>query len=144
VVDDSPTVREIVAKGLSEVGFTVVTAENGKKGLMVLKHRLPALILSDIDMPVMDGMDFCQAVHADSMTAGIPFVVMSRPSVTKGDAIPLWPRMIAIGDTFHALTSDRPYRKGMDCDQALQIIDYVKGTQLCPECVAIFQQLMET
>ena len=37
-----------------------------------------------------------------------------------------------------ALTSDRPYRKGMDKDKALQIIEEISGTQLCPDCVDIF------
>lgn len=313
VVDDSSTVRTLVEKGLKEVGFEVVKAENGRVALNILKTVRPDLILSDIDMPEMNGEDFCQNVHADPALATIPFVVMSanndRPimrrmlqlgadaylvkpfnvdqlvitvekllsdkllllhkekerleieqrlilaSITslccaleardsytrghseavsyiatrmamemgmsqeeielvklggklhdlgkigvvdsvllkpgklsddefaiikrhpvigadilrpvpslakilpivyyhhermdgkgypeglKGDKIPLWARITAVGDTYHALTSDRPYRKGMEKDKALQIIEEVSGSQLCPDCVGVFLKM---
>jgi response regulator RpfG family c-di-GMP phosphodiesterase len=60
------------------------------------------------------------------------------PENLKGDAIPLWARITAVADTYHALTSDRPYRQGMPKDQAFQILTDVKGTQLCPDCVELF------
>ncbi len=313
VVDDSSTVRTLVEKGLKEVGFEVVKAENGRVALNVLKTVRPDLILSDIDMPEMNGEEFCQSVHTDPTLATIPFVVMSanndRPimrrmlqlgadaylvkpfnvdqlvitvekllsdkllllhkekerleieqrlilaSITslccaleardsytrghseavsyiatrmamemgmnqddiehvklggklhdlgkigvidsvllkpgklsddefaiikrhpvigadilrpvpslakilpivyyhhermdgkgypeglKGDKIPLWARITAVGDTYHALTSDRPYRKGMEKDKALQIIEEVSGSQLCPDCVDVFLKM---
>ena len=43
---------------------------------------------------------------------------------------------------FHALTSDRPYRKGMPLGKALDIIDGARGTQLCPDCVGLFQKYL--
>ena len=60
------------------------------------------------------------------------------PEGLKGNDIPQWARMAAVADTYNALTSDRPYRKGMPQAKALQIIDDVKGTQLCSENVEIF------
>lgn len=310
VVDDSLTVRSLVSKSLKGAGFTVIQAENGKVALSILGHKKPDLILSDIDMPEMNGEAFCQAVHADPVLATIPFVVMSaisqRPimrrmlqlgadsylvkpfnveqlvitvekllsdqllllhkekerleieqrlilaSITSlcnaleardpytrghseavsdiatkiamqmgisqeeielirlggklhdlgkigvvdsvllktgkltdeefsiikrhpvigaeilrpvpslapiipivlyhherldgkgypdglhGASIPLWARITAVGDTYHALTSDRPYRKGMPKEKALEIIQSVSGTQLCPDCVEAF------
>jgi putative two-component system response regulator len=310
VVDDSSTVRRLVEKGLKEVGFKVAQAENGRVALETLKNEKPDLILSDIDMPEMNGEDFCQAVHADPVQASIPFVVMSAnndrpimrrmlqlgadaylvkpfnidqlvitvekllsdkllilhkekerleneqqlilasitslccaleardsytrghseavsdiatriatqmgmdpeeidlvtlggrlhdigkigvidrvllktgklsdeefdiikrhpvigadilrpvPSLAKiipivlhhheridgrgypdgleGENIPLWARITAVGDTYHALTSDRPYRKGMPIEKALQIIKEVSGSQLCPDSVDVF------
>lgn len=310
VVDDSLTVRSLVGKSLKGAGFTVIQAENGRVAMDILKHERPDLILSDIDMPEMNGEVFCQAVHADPVLATIPFVVMSannqRPimrrmlqlgadsylvkpfnveqlvitvekllsdqllllhkekerleteqrlilaSITSlcnaleardaytrghsdavsdiatriamqmgvtaeelelirlggrlhdlgkigvidsvllkpgnltddefsiikrhpvigaeilrpvpslapiipivlyhherldgkgypegltGSTIPLWARITAVGDTYHALTSDRPYRPGMALDKALEIIRKVSGTQLCPDCVEVF------
>jgi len=310
VVDDSKIIRQIVETGLSQSGFQVITAENGKKGLALVRDKMPDLILSDIDMPEMNGFAFCEAVHADSKLTPIPFVVMSTnsdrghmkrmleygaasyivkpfnidqlvilvekilsdhfmlilkererldaersmmlasitslisaleardsytrghseavaeivsgmvsltgasdkeveratiggrlhdigkigirdsvllkagrlteeefdqikqhpsiganilksipsladtvsivlshherldgkgyPQQLKGNQIPLWARMTAVADTYHALTSDRPYRKGMPHDKAFQIIEDVKGSQLCPDCVALF------
>lgn len=310
VVDDSLTVRSLVSKSLKDVGFTIIQAENGKVALDLLRHNKPDLILSDIDMPEMNGEAFCQAVHADPVLATIPFVVMSannqrpimrrmlqlgadsylvkpfnveqlvitiekllsdqllllskekerleieqrlilasitslcnaleaRDSYTRGhseavsdiatkiafqmgicgeeielirlggklhdlgkigvidsvllkpgkltdeefsiikkhpvigaeilrpvpslapiipivlyhherfdgkgypeglqgSSIPLWARITAVGDTYHALTSDRPYRAGMPKDQALAIIQQASGSQLCPDCVDAF------
>lgn len=60
------------------------------------------------------------------------------PDGIKGENIPIWARMMAVADTYHALISDRPYRDGMDQDTALGIIHEVRETQLCPECVDIF------
>jgi putative two-component system response regulator len=63
------------------------------------------------------------------------------PEGLKGKKIKLWPRMTAVAGTYHALTSDRPYRKGMTREQALAVLEKVRGTQLCPECVDAFISL---
>ncbi|MGB3222671.1 MAG: HD domain-containing phosphohydrolase, partial [Desulforhopalus sp.] len=60
------------------------------------------------------------------------------PQGLKGSAIPLWARMTAVADTYDALTSDRPYRKGIDHDRALDVIDQASGCQLCPDTVRLF------
>ncbi len=60
------------------------------------------------------------------------------PQGLKGDQIPLLARMAAVADTYDALTSSRSYRKRMPVEMALQIIDEVKGSQLCPDCVSLF------
>ena len=53
----------------------------------------------------------------------------------------LWARMTAVADTYHALTSDRPYRKGLPNEEALNIIEDIRGTQLCPDCVDAFSSI---
>jgi len=310
IVDDSTAIRLLVETGLSQAGFQVITAENGKSALEVLGNDKPDLILSDIDMPVMNGFEFCEAVHADEALSFIPFVVMSAnsdrgymqrmlqhgaaaylckpfnidqlvitiekilsdqfllllkekerldtekdlmiasisslvmaleardaytkghseavgdiisgmlgltgasrleietvfiggrlhdigkigvrddvllkpgkltddefsiikqhpvigagiiqsipslsdilpivkfhhermdgngyPNGLKGDEIPFWARITAVADTYHALTSARPYREPVGHDKALQVIEDVRGTQLCSECVDLF------
>jgi HD-GYP domain-containing protein (c-di-GMP phosphodiesterase class II) len=60
------------------------------------------------------------------------------PSGLHGKENHFWARMSAVADTYHAITSDRPYRQGMSREKGLQIIAEVKGTQLCPESVEIF------
>ncbi len=310
VVDDSAIIRKIVEQGLKKKGFQVIMAENGKAAMSQIGSNLPHLIISDIDMPEMDGYSFCRIVKEDPELATIPFVVMSArqemsmvrrmlglgadtylfkpfnidelamliekllsdqyrlllmekerlnaeqkltlssiaslvaaleardaytrghsaevariasqmgalaglepetvtrlkisgelhdigkigvkdavllkpgkltdeefesikqhpvtganilrpiesfadiidvvqhhherfdgkgyPSGLKGEAIPFWARMIAVADTYNALTSDRPYRKGMPVDKALQIIREASNSQLCPDCVNLF------
>ncbi len=310
IVDDSAMIRHLVEAGLAKEGYRISTAKNGQQALENMKSLQPDLILSDIDMPVMNGFEFCEAVQKDDRFNSIPFIVMStnsdrghmqrmlrkgaqaylvkpfnmdqltilvdkllsdhfvmllkerenldserrmmlsaitslvnaleaRDSYTKGHStavaqiasemaelsgassqevrtvligghlhdigkigisdavllkpdrltdsefalikkhpdiganilspidslgdiipmvrhhhermdgkgypdglkgskIPLWARITAVADTFHALTSNRPYRTGMNVENALQIIDDVKGTQLCPDCVDLF------
>ncbi|MBU1566841.1 MAG: response regulator [Proteobacteria bacterium] len=310
VVDDSSSVRLMLQKGLSQEGYRVQTAENGKIALKFLHNNRFDLILSDVYMPEMNGLELCETLHGDPLYSGIPFVVMSTendagnmkkmmqlgaaafiikpfnieqllmtlnkifsyefllllkenerldgeqklllsgitslikaleardeytrghservslilsglvrqlggsqreieraqiagrlhdigkigisdnvllkpgclseaefnhikthptigasiiqtiPSIAdilpviishherfdgngypqglKGLAIPLWARMTAVADTYDALTSDRPYRKGMEHDKALAIITEVAGGQLCPDTVRLF------
>ena len=64
------------------------------------------------------------------------------PDGIKGDDIPLWARIMAVADTYHALTSDRPYRDGMSLQKAMDIIITARGTQLCPACVDLFVELI--
>ncbi|MBF0622632.1 MAG: response regulator [Magnetococcales bacterium] len=316
VVDDSLSVRRLVQGALERVGFQVMTANNGEEGVEQLKKKKPDLILSDIDMPQMNGFQFCAAVHDNIEWELIPYIVMSShgersaiqrmmqlgattyivkpfnldqlvllvekllsdqflmmlkekerleneqkllmgsigslvtaleardaytrghsdrvaemvtamgrlagfsaldldvlflagrlhdigkigirdavllkpgklsdeefaqikqhpymggiilksiprlskivdvvlshherldgkgyPNGLKGDEIPLWARMTAVTDTFDALTSDRPYRKGMELDRALSIITEVRGTQLCPDSVDLFFKWLDT
>jgi response regulator RpfG family c-di-GMP phosphodiesterase len=80
VVDDSKTIRFLVEKGLSEAGFHVLTATNGKEALDMIKIKEPDLILSDINMPEMNGIDFCKNVQDNPDWASVPFVVMSSHS----------------------------------------------------------------
>ncbi len=60
------------------------------------------------------------------------------PDGLSGEDIPLEARVMAVADTFHALISDRPYRKGMDKAKAVGVIQDSSGTQLCPKCVRAF------
>ena len=80
VVDDSRTVRNLVTHALEEAGFKVITAENGKQALKRIDEQRPDLIISDVDMPEMNGIDFCKTLHADPSLAVIPFVIMSANS----------------------------------------------------------------
>ncbi|MBU1001615.1 MAG: response regulator [Proteobacteria bacterium] len=65
------------------------------------------------------------------------------PQGLKGGDIPLWARIIAVGDIYHALTSNRPYRDPMPEERVLQIIDDAKVGHLCPDCVGVFLKFIE-
>ncbi len=64
------------------------------------------------------------------------------PSMIKGDKIPLGARIIALADTYDAITSDRPYRKALSKEDALQIIRENLGKQFCPETGKAFLEMM--
>ena len=77
VVDDSKVVLRIVEKGLAEAGFRVITAENGRKALGLVETLQPDLILTDIEMPDINGFEFCGAVHTNPELSMVPIVAMS-------------------------------------------------------------------
>jgi len=63
------------------------------------------------------------------------------PDGLKGSKIILWARIAAVADTYHALTSNRPYRRGMNHEEAMIILRNLRGTQLCPDCIDAFTML---
>lgn len=65
------------------------------------------------------------------------------PDGLAGDGIPLFAAIIAISDTFDAMTSDRPYRKALSADEALREINRMSGIQFRPDLAAVFIELME-
>lgn len=65
VVDDEPDILEILTYNLKKEGYTVFTARNGKKGLEIAQKELPHLIILDIMMPEMDGVEMCRILRSD-------------------------------------------------------------------------------
>jgi DNA-binding response OmpR family regulator len=68
VVDDEPRLVSLVETYLTQSGFRVVTASNGREALVVTKHQEPDLIILDIMMPEMDGYEFMRQYRADHDT----------------------------------------------------------------------------
>jgi two-component system alkaline phosphatase synthesis response regulator PhoP len=65
VVDDEPDILEILRYNLAKEGYQVVTASDGKEGLDLAKKENPDLVILDIMMPKMDGVEVCRALRAD-------------------------------------------------------------------------------
>ncbi|NNC49074.1 MAG: response regulator transcription factor [Flaviramulus sp.] len=63
LVDDEPDILEIVGYNLSNEGYTVITAENGREGVKKAKKELPHLIILDVMMPEMDGIEACEIIR---------------------------------------------------------------------------------
>ena len=76
VVEDNDDIREYVASSLSS-DYRVLTAKNGKVGLSEALRHIPDVIISDIMMPEMDGIEMCKAVKADVATSHIPVVLLT-------------------------------------------------------------------
>ncbi len=77
VVDDSKYILNVVKTGLTSAGFKVITARNGFEAFEIASEITPHLILSDINMPVMDGIKLCEKVQNHPALSHIPFVIMS-------------------------------------------------------------------
>ena len=84
VVDDDPAILEICSDLLQTEGYTVSVATNGQQALEQIRTDPPQVILMDIMMPVLDGVEACRQVKANPATAGIPVVLMSaRTNLTR-------------------------------------------------------------
>ncbi len=77
VVDDSSSIRNLIEKALRKAGFQVILAENGKMALELLARYSPDMIVSDLHMPVLDGLELCKTIHHNSDFSQIPFIIMS-------------------------------------------------------------------
>jgi CheY-like chemotaxis protein len=76
-VDDSPTIRKVVAMALSMEGFEVISAADGVEALTLLAERQPDIILSDVKMPRLDGYKLCKFVKKHKRTMHIPVIMLS-------------------------------------------------------------------
>jgi two-component system chemotaxis response regulator CheY len=79
-VDDSRTMREMLKLALSQAGYRVIQAEDGVHGLEVLKGESPQVIVTDINMPRLDGFGFIEQVRSDEAYRGIPILVLTTES----------------------------------------------------------------
>jgi|GEM_PF-976329 len=77
VIDDDSLVREMLADGLSEAGYKVGAAKDAVEALKNLDHFHPSLILVDIMMPGMDGIEFSETIRKNAPTQDIPFIFIS-------------------------------------------------------------------
>lgn len=84
IVDDNPVNLKLAADVLGFDGFSVETVENAERALEALRRRRPDLILMDIAMPGMDGLELTRLLKADPATAAIPVVALTA-SAMKGD-----------------------------------------------------------
>jgi two-component system phosphate regulon response regulator PhoB len=77
VVDDETDVLELISYNLEQAGFAVVTAQDGAEGLAKAKQLLPSLILLDVMLPEVNGLDVCKSLRKEPSTAGIPIIMLT-------------------------------------------------------------------
>ena len=77
VVDDEPDALELIEFNLKGAGFEVVTALDGESALKKARQLLPALIILDVMLPELDGMEVCKALRREPGTAGIPVIMLT-------------------------------------------------------------------
>ncbi len=83
VVDDSLTVRRVTQRLLTREGYRVVTAKDGLDALEKLAEETPVVVLSDIEMPRMDGFDLVRNLRADARWAGLPIIMITSRIAQK-------------------------------------------------------------
>ena len=79
-VDDSASMRALLNHALSTNGFDVVQADDGVHGLEVLEGETPDVIITDINMPRLDGFGFIEGVRKDERHRAVPILVLTTES----------------------------------------------------------------
>ncbi len=77
LVEDDPTILTLLEVNFEMEGFEVVRAEDGRQGLEAARSEKPDVIVSDVMMPEMSGLEMVAALKADEDTAGIPVILLS-------------------------------------------------------------------
>ena len=79
-VDDSRTMRQMLEHCLTGAGFNVVTATDGSDGIAKLKETDPDVVITDINMPIMDGFEFIETARGSDCDARMPILVLTTES----------------------------------------------------------------
>jgi CheY-like chemotaxis protein len=77
LVDDSRFMRMANEKALAKAGYRVFTASDGEEALVIARERIPDLILLDMLLPKLGGLEVLQALKKSALTAAVPVIVMS-------------------------------------------------------------------
>jgi signal transduction histidine kinase/CheY-like chemotaxis protein len=77
VVDDDANIRELLLQELTEAGYRVLLAPNGREGVAIVRRERPDLIVLDVMMPEMNGFDVAAVLKNDPQTMDIPIVILS-------------------------------------------------------------------
>jgi two-component system cell cycle response regulator DivK len=84
IVEDDPRNMKLIRDLLQHYGYTTLEAGNGEEGVKLAIEKRPDLILMDIQMPVMDGVEATRIIKANAMTKDIPIVAITSYAM-KGD-----------------------------------------------------------
>lgn len=86
IVDDDVDQADVLSHRLQHQGFDPITARTGLDGLCLARSQQPKLVILDLRLPDMDGLDVCEQLADDSATCGIPVIIVSgmeRPNVVR-------------------------------------------------------------
>ena len=84
LVEDNLDLQKFLYNEMSSM-YNVMLAQNGEEGLLLASQNLPDLIISDIMMPVMDGLEFCKRIKEDEVTSHIPFILLTAKSGSESE-----------------------------------------------------------
>jgi len=79
-VDDSPSIRQMIKVTLEPAGHSVIEAGDGVQGLAQAQSKRPDLVITDLNMPVMNGMELIRALRKQPTLTGLPIVFLTTES----------------------------------------------------------------
>jgi len=89
IIEDSHLHRQVLRAKLTQAGYEVETAPDGKDGVALAHECSPDLVITDMDMPVMTGQEVCRRLKAESSTQMVP-IIMFTGNATLDSSCPLY------------------------------------------------------
>ena len=89
VVEDEPDIRELLRFNLEQDGFQVLEADEGELALALVRRERPALVLLDVMLPGMSGLDVCRALRQEEETAQVPIVILTAKTAESDKVVGL-------------------------------------------------------
>ncbi|MFI5336183.1 MAG: response regulator [Opitutales bacterium] len=129
-VDDSKTVRIIVRKAFKPYDCEILEAANGVEGLAVAAKEMPDLILLDVTMPVMDGVEMLTKLKSDPQLKGIPIMMLTAEG-GKDNVL----KIAKLGIRDYIV---KPFKEDLLCEKAGRIIDLKPLTDATVKARSIF------
>lgn len=110
VVDDSAVVHSFVRATLKNTGYRLVHAYDGVEGLAAARRSVPELVLTDLDMPNLDGFEMCRQLRAEPATRSVPIIVLSA----RGRGADVDPRLASASDFLCKPVSEQELRSRIE------------------------------
>lgn len=80
VIEDDADIQELLKFNLAKEGYSVLTASTGEDGLRLATHNLPDLVLLDLMLPKIDGLEICKRIRAHQRASAIPIIMLTAKS----------------------------------------------------------------
>jgi DNA-binding response OmpR family regulator len=87
IIEDDRSLREVVAYNLGQAGYDVITASDGQDGLLQAQLKSPDIVLLDLMLPVVDGLDVCRRLRADAATREMLIVMLTAKAEESDELI---------------------------------------------------------
>lgn len=87
IVDDDRELLDVLSRYLSGRGFAALTAENGEAGFKTASEKRPDLVMTDVEMPGLDGFSLCKRIKNSPRLAGTPVIIMSGKKIAEMDLV---------------------------------------------------------
>jgi HD-GYP domain-containing protein (c-di-GMP phosphodiesterase class II) len=131
ILEYASLLHDLGKVSINELILNKIGPLNEEEFLSMKRHsEIGERILKDI--PLMKEVAIVIGAHHENFDGS------GYPRGLKGSEIPLIARIIAVADTFDAMSSDRPYRKGLSLELVINELERVSGTQLDPQVVEVF------
>lgn len=89
IIEDDKDIVKMLEYNLKKEGFGVLTSRNGENGLALAKEKCPGLVILDLMLPGMDGLEVCKTLKADAKAAAIPIIILTAKAQESDKVIGL-------------------------------------------------------